>query len=188
MVYNIVTAFSPWIMSNNLLTDVVRIREEILPRFKTMWCWIISGRNSSIIGSRKSRHHAAYKTTYPSTPDTAATGGRRGAYPSYWAWNWSWRREMQVVVPGVYTNAGFVDDHRTTMSNKDSATVTGKFIIFILNVFLAVFGRKETCLNTLRLIMNLQSHIHTAPAPGQPAWPWPLRSCQGLRGEGLTNN
>ena len=74
---------------------------------------------------------------------------------------------MQVVVPGVYTNfAGFADDHRTTMSNKDSATMTGKFIISILNLFLAVFGRKETCLNTLRLIMNSQSHIRTAPAPG----------------------
>ena len=73
MVYKIVTAFSPWIMSNNLLTDVARIREEILPRFKTMWCWIIRWRNSSI-GSRKSRHRAAYKTTYPSTPDTAAPG------------------------------------------------------------------------------------------------------------------
>ena len=97
---------------------------------------------------------------------------------------------MQVVVPGVYTNfAGFADDHRhrTTMSNKDSATMTGKFIIFILNLFLAVFGRKETCLNTLRLIMNSQSHIRTAPAPGQPAWPWPVRSCQELKGEGLTN-
>ena len=51
-----------------------------------------------------------------------------------------------------------------------------------------MFGRKETCLNTLRLIMNSQSHIRTAPAPGQQAWPWPVRSCQRLRGEGLTNN
>ena len=41
-----------------ILTDVVRIREEILPWFQTPWCWIIRRRNSSI-GSRKSRHRAA---------------------------------------------------------------------------------------------------------------------------------
>ena len=155
MVYKIVTAFSPWIMSNNLLTDVVRIREEILPRLKTMWCWIITRRNSSI-GSRKSRHRAAYKTTYPSTPDTAASGAGAARI----------RRIEPEIEAGEERCKLSFPGGRTTMSNKDSATMTGKFIIFILNLFLAVFGRKETCLNTLRLIMNSQSHIRTEGVGG----------------------
>ena len=51
--------------------------------------------------------------------------------------------------------------------------MTGTFIIiFILNLlFLVVlFGRKETCLNTLRLVhQNSQSRTRPAPAPARAA-------------------
>ena len=61
--------------------------------------------------------------------------------------------------------------------------MTGTFIIFILNYFWLLFGRKETCLNPqtrtsfpIILIMNSQSR--TRPGPSQPG---PARPCQGLK-------
>ena len=153
-----------------LLTVVVRIREEIFPRFQTPWCWIIRRRNSSI-GSRKSRHRAAY--IYKSTPQplTRPHGPRPARGVSFWAWNWNWRRSRDARCSSGVQLLAFA--MITTMSNKDSATITGTLIIiFILNLFLVVsFGRKETYLNTLRLVHHELAVSHS-PRAG-PSWPGP---------------
>ena len=81
-------------------------------------------------------------------------------------------KKQRCKVPFRAAVAGFADDHDDVRPpiNKDSATMTGTFIIiFILNLFLVVlFGRKETCLNTLRLVHHelAVSHSHRAgPSP-----------------------
>ena len=191
MVYKIVTAFSPWIMSNNLLTDVVRIREEILPRFKTMWCWIIRRRNSSI-GSRKSRHRAAYNTTtYPSTPDTAAPGAgaariRRiepeieAGEEMYSDASWikqtlcPYGQEKYIRAPGyiqILLALPMIIARRCRTKTQQQWQVNLSFLFSINHSWLCLpYGRKETCLNTLRLIMNSQSSWTFAPrASPRPA-------------------
>ena len=139
-----------------LLTVVVRIREEILPRFQTPWCRIIRRRNCSI-GSRKSRHRAAYIISQPLTRPRPARG------ISFWAWNWNWRRSRDARCSSGVQLLAFA--MITMMSNKDSATITGTLII----IFILLFGRKETYLNTLRLVHHELAVSHSPRAgPSQP--------------------
>ena len=143
-----------------LLTDVVRIREEILPWFQTLWCWNIRRRNSSI-GSRKSRRHIVLSLKL------------------------SWRRIIKQSCKVSFRGAiaGFADDHddvEQRLSNNDRYVYNfhSQFI------FGCVFRRKETCLNTRDsdlYIMNSQSRICTAPAPARLTLAH-TRPCQGLKG------
>ena len=188
MVYKIVTAFSPWIMSNNLLTDVVRIREEILPRFKTMWCWIIRRRNSSI-GSRKSRHRAAYKTTYPSTPDTAAPGAGaariRRIEPEIEAGEERCKLSFPGYIP-ILLALPMIIARRCRTKTQQQWRVNLSFLFSIYSWL---------CSGEKRLVSTLSDSSWTRsltfaprqPQASRPGPAWPVRSCQGLRGEGLTN-
>ena len=73
----------------------------------------------------------------------------------------------------------------TTMSNKDSATMTGTFIIFILNLFLVVFFQEKRDLSQhsgLRLVYHELAVSHRA-GPSQPG-PGPCAAVSGV--DGLT--
>ena len=137
-----------------LLIVVVRIGDEILPRFQTP-CLLNyqTEKFQKAICSRKSRHRAAYShVSQPLNPWQGRTGRgrpRRGAYrfePEIVK-----KAEMQGAVPGCSCCRAF--PMITTMSIKDSATMTGRLhlslFVFSLQFIFGSFGRKE-CLNTPR--------------------------------------
>ena len=161
-----------------LLTDVVRIREEILPQFQTLWCWIIRRRNASI-GSRKSRHRAAY-ISQPLNPDMAARAGAGAARiilhfePEIEAGEEA--EICKVLFRGAV--AGFADDHvdvEQTLGNNDWPVHLSLFL-FSIYFWLCYSGEK-------RFVSTL-SYSYTrslALAPRRPQPAWPVRLCQGLR-------
>ena len=123
-----------------LLIVVVRIGDEILPRFQTP-CLLNyqTEKFQKAICSRKSRHRAAYShVSQPLNPWQGRTGRdrpRRGAYrfePEIVK-----KAEMQGAVPGCSCCRAF--PMITTMSIKDSATVTGRLhlslFVFSLQFF-----------------------------------------------------
>ena len=135
-----------------LLIVVVRIGDEILPRFQTP-CFLNyqTEKFQKAICSRISRHRAAYShVSQPLNPWQGRTGRpRRGAYrfePEIVK-----KAEMQGAVPGCSCCRAF--PMITTMSIKDSATMTGRLhlslFVFSLQFIFCSFGRKE-CLNTPR--------------------------------------
>ena len=161
-----------------LLTVVVRIREEILPRFQTLWCWIIRRRNSSI-GSRKSRYRAAYKSTpQPLTrPHGPGRGrGRCGAYlfePEIEAGE---EAEMQGAVPGCSCWLCFADDHddvEQRLGNNDSYIYHYFYSQFI--IFGCVIREKRDLSQHSQTRTSWTRSLALAPAR-------PVRPCQGLRG------
>ena len=111
--------------------------------------------------------------------------GRRGTYRFEPEIKAAEEAEMQGAVLGAV--AGFALPMITTMLNKDSATMTGTFIIiFILNLlFLVVlFGRKETCLNTLRLVHHALAVSHSpraGPGPCRRVRAWRVDYALALR-------
>ena len=127
-------------MSSSSDIVVVRIGDEILPRFQTP-CLLNyqTEKFQKAICSRKSRHRAAYSHACNSTPDRGARAGagrpQRGAY----------RFEPEIVkkaemhlgaVPGFSCCRAF--PMITTMSIKDSATMTGRLFIIIC-ILIAIY-------------------------------------------------
>ena len=138
-----------------LLIVVVRIGDEILPRFQTP-CLLNyqTEKFQKAICSRKiktsCRIQSCKSTPQPLTGVHAGRGRpRRGAYrfePEIVK-----KAEMQGAVPGCSCCRAF--PMITTMSIKDSATMTGRLhlslFVFLLQFIFGSFWRKE-CLNTPR--------------------------------------
>ena len=162
-----------------LLIVVVRIGDEILPRFQTP-CLLNyqTEKFQKAICSRKSRHRAAYShVSQPLNPWQGRTGRgrpRRGAYgfePEIVK-----KAEMQGAVPGCSCCRAF--PMITTMSIKDSATMTGRLhlslFVFSLQFIFGSFGRKE-CLNTPRPV-----HHELAVTVSHCATPIPSPQLSGV--------
>ena len=162
-----------------LLIVVVRIGDEILPRFQTP-CLLNyqTEKFQKAICSRKSRHRAAYShVSQPLNPWQGRTGRgrpRRGAYrfePEIVK-----KAEMQGAVPGCSCCRAF--PMITTMSIKDSATMTGRLqlslFVFSWQFIFGSFGRKE-CLNTPRpvhheLAVTVSHRATPIPSPQHSGW------------------
>ena len=141
-----------------LLIVVVRIGDEILPRFQTP-CLLNyqTEKFQKAICSRKSRHRAALQSC-KSTPQplTGAHGpgpaaARRGAYrfePEILK-----KAEMQGCRSGLQLLQGFSDDHDDVDQRLGNNEWLVGYIYHYLyshcNLFFGSFGRKE-CLNTPR--------------------------------------
>ena len=156
---------------------VVRIGDEILPRFQTP-CLLNyqTEKFQKAICSRKSRHRAAYShVSQPLNPWQGRTGRGPAAARrvSFWAWNCKESRDARCrggAVPGCSCCRAF--PMITTMSIKDSATMTGRLhlslFVFSLQLIFGSFGRKE-CLNTPRPVHHelavTVSHRTPIPSP-----------------------
>ena len=130
---------------------VVRIGDEILPRFQTP-CLLNyqTEKFQKAICSRKSRHRAAYSHVSQPLKFSGRGRPRRGAYrfePEIVK-----KAEMQGAVPGCSCCRAF--PMITTMSIKDSATMTGRLhlslFVFSLQFIFGSFGRKECLTGTPR--------------------------------------
>ena len=149
--------------------------------FRLRAFWIIRQRNSRrLFACRNSRHRAAYShVSQPLNPWQGRTGRgrpRRGAYrfePEIVK-----KAEMQGAVPGCSCCRAF--PMITTMSIKDSATMTGRLhlslFVFSLQFIFGSFGRKE-CLNTPRPV-----HHELAVTVSHRATPIPALNSRGWRG------
>ena len=168
-----------------LLIVVVRIADEILPRFQTP-CLLNdqTEKFQKAICSRKSRHRAAYShVSQPLNPWQGRTGRgrpRRGAY----------RFEPEIVkkaemhwgaVPGCSCCRAF--PMITTMSIKDSATMTGRlhlslFVFSLQFIFGCVIQEKRVPQHSQTRTSWTRSH---GLAP-RHAPPFPALNSRGWRG------
>ena len=140
-----------------LIVVLVRIGDEILPRFQTP-CLLNyqTEKFQKAICSRKSRHRAAYShVSQPLNPSQGRTGRGRPARAARYRFEPEIvkKAEMQGAVPGCSCLQGFSDDH-DDVDQRTRQQWLGRLhlslFVFSLQFIFGSFGEKKKCLNTPR--------------------------------------
>ena len=160
-------------MSTVLLIVVVRIGDEILPRFQTP-CLLNyqTEKFQKAICSRKSRH-LCHIQSCKSTPQPLTGLGAHGPGPaaarrvSFWAWNCKESRDARCR-SGAAVIAGLFRWSRRCRSKTRQQWLVGYIYHYLYshcNLFLVHSGEKSAWTLPDPYIMNSQSRSRTAPPP-----------------------